>query len=49
MLLQKLMARGNPFSLLEMVDLTVKELLLQQSSPLKKKKTGKILETKTLA
>lgn len=46
MLLQKLVARGNSFSLLEIVDLTVKELLVQQSSPLKKKKEEKSLKQK---
>lgn len=46
MLLQKLVARGNSFSLLEMVDLTVKELLVQQSTPLKKKEEEKSLKQK---
>lgn len=41
MLLQKLVARGNSFSLLEMVDLRVKALLVQQSRPLKRKEEGK--------
>lgn len=48
MLLLKLVARGNCFSLLESGSKRATNLSLQQSSPLKEK-DGKILETKTLA